>query len=435
MTAMRAWLCGLILSLACAACASPAPVASQTAPALTGTGGINAVAQRDKPYVILISFDGFRADFLDRFELPNFRRVVRQGARARALVPVFPSLTFPNHYSLVTGLLPARHGIVGNSFYDPERKAAYSFRDANTVGDASWYRGEPIWVTAESQGLVAACYFWPGSEAAIGGVRPSHWKKYDGGVPNTARVASVLEWLALPEERRPHVVTMYFSDVDSAAHGAPLDGPELARSAVSLDRALGQLLDGLDALPVRDRTYVLLTSDHGVAETSGAQTVLLGSLVDTTDVRVGFTGPVASLHARDAAHAVRVRDAINARLQHGRAYLRAELPERYGYRDDPRAGDVVIVMDESWRIASAPLDGLRPDRRWGEHGWDPSLPSMQATFVISGPRIRRGITIPPVDNVDVYPLMAELLGLRPAAGIDGHPGRILRLVDTAAVRE
>jgi predicted AlkP superfamily pyrophosphatase or phosphodiesterase len=428
-------LLAVFLAACSGSCSETRPATSGVAPAGRGTGGTNQREQRNKPYLILISFDGFRADYLDRFDLPNFRRVMQQGTRARAMVPVFPSLTFPNHYSLVTGLLPAHHGIVGNSFYDPERKEAYSFRGGTSVGDASWYRGEPIWLTAESQGMVAACYFWPGSEAPIAGVRPTIWKKYDRSIPNGVRVASVLEWLRFPDERRPHLITMYFSDLDSAAHGSALDGADVAGAARSLDRTLGELLDGLDALPIRDRIYLLLTSDHGMVETSAETTIMLSTLIDTADVRVGYSGPVTSLHTGgDVGRARQVRDRINARLQHGRAYLRHELPERYRYRDDPRIGDVVIVMEESWSIAAAPATSLRLPRHWGEHGWDPSIPAMHAIFVIRGPGIRRGETIPEVENVDVYPLMAELLELRPAAGIDGHPGRIRQLVD-AAVRE
>lgn len=431
-------VCALLL-LACWACGSPAGVDSRPDVSVAtgrGTGGVNHAGARDKPYLILISFDGFRADFLDRFDLPNFRRVMQQGTRAEAMVPVFPSLTFPNHYSIVTGLLPTHHGIVGNSFYDPERKASYSFRGASTVGDASWYRGEPIWVTAESQGVVAACFFWPGSEAPIEGVRPTFWKTYDGTIPNGTRVASVLEWLRLPDDRRPHMITMYFSELDSAAHSYGTDAPQVAAAARSLDSVLGELLDGLEALPIRDRVYLLLTSDHGVSDTSTARSVPLASLIDTADVRVGFSGPVTSLHTRDSAHASRIRDAINARLKHGRAYLRRELPERYKYGDNPRVGDVIVVMEEGWQIAAAPIAGLRrPGSHWGEHGWDPSLPSMHAIFMISGPGIRKGHTIPAIDNLDVYPLMAEVLGLRAAGGIDGHPGRLRELVDTAPVRE
>src|SRR5690606_33458188 len=153
----------------------------------TGSGGTNRPEHRDKPYVILVALDGFKAEYLDRFELPQLRRVMQRGARAKAMVPVFPTLTFPNHYSLVTGLHPGRHGIVNNRFYDPELKRAYAYTDPKAVVDPIWYRGEPIWVSAEKQGMVSACFFWPGSEAPVQGVRPTIWNKYDGAIPNEAR--------------------------------------------------------------------------------------------------------------------------------------------------------------------------------------------------------------------------------------------------------
>ena len=420
-------LCLAVLwSGACETATPPAPAG------IAGTGGINRPEHRDKPYLILLSFDGFRPQYPDRFDLPNFTRALRRGARAQAMVPVFPTLTFPNHYSLVTGLSAERHGIVANSFYDPGRNATYSFRDDQSVTDGTWYRGEPIWVTAESQGMVAACFFWPGSEAAIKGVRPTLWNKYDAGVTNDARVSTVLEWLRLPADRRPHIITLYFSELDGASHQNALDSGAIARAAQSLDRSLGALMDGVDALPIGGQVYLLLTSDHGMAETSASRTIMLGSLVDTNEVRVGFSGPIASLHVPGGQPAAeRVRDRINARLRHGRGYLRTELPERYRYRSDPRAGDVVIVMDESWMVVNTPpLTGVIR-KRWGMHGWDPDLPSMQALFAIVGPGIPAGATIPVVENIDVYPLMTELLGLRAAEGIDGRAGHIRALLSAA----
>jgi predicted AlkP superfamily pyrophosphatase or phosphodiesterase len=405
---------------------TPAP---QTDAAASGSGGINRPEHRDKAHLILISFDGFRADYFDRFDLPNIRRVLRRGVRARAMIPVFPSVTFTNHYSLVTGLYPERHGIVANSFYDPGRKASYSFRDQKTVTDGTWYRGEPIWVTAESQGMVSACFFWPGSEAAIKGIRPTHWNTYDSSVPNNARMESVLGWLRLPDESRPHVITTYFADLDAASHRGRLDGAGIGEALTSLDRTLGLLLDGIEALPIRDRVYVLLTSDHGMVETAASRTVLIGSLVDSATVRVGFAGAVASLHVSGGPdQALKTRDQANAQLKNGRAYLRAELPERYHYRADPRAGDVVIVMDEGWTAETSIISKLRIVGPWGEHGWDPALQSMRAIFAIAGPGLREGITIPEVDSVDVYPLMTELLGLRAADGIDGRADRIRRQI-------
>ena len=401
-----------------------------TAPASGSTGGINRADQRDKPYVILVSFDGFKPDYLDRFTLPNFQSIAKRGARARAMVPVFPSLTFPNHYSLVTGLRPDRHGIVANSFYDPARDQSYSMCNVASVIDGSWYRGEPIWVTAERQGMVAACYFWPGSEAAIRGIRPSHWKKYDGAVSNADRVNGVLEWLRLPEERRPHMITLYFSEVDSASHRGPLDAPAIAHAAAAVDQMLGLLVAGIDSLPIRDRVYLVLTSDHGMIETGVSQTVRLDSLITPGQLKTAYGGAVANLYVTGGRPtAIIVRNQINARLQHGRAYLREEIPERYRYRADPRAGDVIVVMNESWTLStSGSSSSDRKSERWGMHGWDPALEGMRALFLITGPDIKTGALIPDVQNVDVYPLLTELLGLAGPPGIDGTPGVIRRSI-------
>jgi predicted AlkP superfamily pyrophosphatase or phosphodiesterase len=426
----------LALTVLPGACRAPDPRTAATVDAgdgTRGTRGVNRPAQQAKPYVILMSFDGFKPEYLDRFDLPAFRRVIERGVRAEAMRPVFPSLTFPNHFSLVTGLYPERHGLVENTFHDPERNQTYSIRDRAAVSDGTWYRGEPIWVTAETQGMVAACFFWPGSEAAIRGVRPTFWNTYDATIPNDTRIQTVLEWLRLPPERRPHVITLYFSDLDVAAHRGPLDAPAIAEAAQSVDRALGALLAGLDALPIRDDVYLLLTSDHGMAEMSGRHIVMLNSLIDPAAVTAGYDGPIAGLHVNGpSGDARQIRDAINARLGHGRAYLRAEVPEQHHFREDPRIGDIVIIMDEPWvLLASMPLTGLVRER-WGNHGWDPSLPSMHAIFIVAGPNMPAGVTIPIVDNIDVYPLMTELLGLRGAKEVDGQPHRIRAMIDAAA---
>ena len=394
-----------------------------------GSGGVNRAEQLDKPYVILVSLDGFRADYLDRFPLPNLRRIMQRGARARSMVPVFPSLTFPNHYSLVTGLFPDRHGIVSNSFYDPARAEKYSMYE-DAVRDGSWYHGEPIWVTAESQGMVAACFFWPGSEAAINGVRPTFSKPYDGKVSNAARVKGVLDWLKMPAERRPHLITVYFSEVDDASHLGSVSDPRVERAARTVDRSIGQLLDGIDALPLKDRVYVIVTSDHGMIDTTRRQSVSIDSLVDLGGVVHTFVGPVTSLHVRDnnIARATQLRDQLNARLANGRAYLRREVPERFRYSADPRVGDVVVVMEEGWTLRRSYDLRSMVRQRWGMHGWDPDLTSMRAIFLAIGPGLRAGNVIGDIRNVDVYPLMAELLGLRLADEIDGTAGHLRQLL-------
>jgi predicted AlkP superfamily pyrophosphatase or phosphodiesterase len=414
--------CVLAIALACGDAQNPGAQSSQVP---HGSGGVNRPDHRLKPSLLLVSFDGFRADYLDRFDLPNFRRVMARGTRARGMHPVFPSITFPNHYSLATGLYPGHHGIVENSFFDPVRNAAYSFRNPLTVADGSWYGGEPIWVTAERQGMVTACFFWPGSEADIKGIRPTFWTKYEDAVPNDKRIDTVLGWLRLPPERRPHVITLYFSDVDSASHKTSIGGSDVAAAVARVDKSLGALLDGLDTLENRDNVLLLLTSDHGMADTAAVRLVQLSDLIDTKGIRTGFSGPVTTLHlAPEAGTPQSVRDRLNEKLQHGRAYLREEMPERYHFRDTPRAGDIVVIMDEGWMMVTSIINRGLIQREWGEHGWDPDLPSMKAIFLISGPGIPKGATIPEVENVDVYPLMTELLGLQPAGNLDGRAGLI-----------
>ena len=393
-----------------------------------GSGGVNAPAQQQKPYVVMISFDGFKPEYLQRIQLPNFARVMQRGVRSAGMIPVFPSKTFPNHYAIATGMYSESNGLVGNRFWDSARNAAYSMSDSVAFLDPTWYRGEPIWVTAEKQGMVAASYFWVASDVPVGGVLPTIWKRYDGRVSNDRRVDSVLAWLALPAEKRPHLVTLYFSDTDNAAHNHGPRSPQLDTAARRVDAALGRLLDGLERLPeIRDRVYVILVSDHGMTETSPRWYAALDTIIAMDSVRLGESsaGPLANVYVANAAVRARtIADSINRRMTHGHAYVRGEVPAYLHYNKDPRVGDVIVVMDEHWQVGPA----NRPARDGGNHGWDPTFESMHALFVASGPGIPAGKVIPTFENVDVYPWITELLGLRPAPGIDGKPGRLANLI-------
>lgn len=394
-----------------------------------GTGGVNAPAQQDKPYVILISFDGMRAEYLQRIDLPNFERVMRKGVRSEGMLPSFPPKTFPNHYTIATGLYPENHGLVGNSFWDPERKAGYRMADTLAVRDATWYRGEPIWTTAEKQGMVAASFFWPGSEAAIGGAKPTYAKVYDADVPIFTRVDTVLAWLALPAQQRPHMITLYMSDVDHAGHESGPLSLAVDTAAKKVDAALGRLLDGIETLPIKDRVYLILLADHGMSETSPRWYAALDTLIDLQGVRISDPGPNVKLHVQGGAPRARVlRDSINRRMRHGRAYLRAEVPARLHYNHDPRIGDIVVIMNDHFTVGRA---NRPPKEGSATHGWEPAQSSMHAIFVASGPGIPAGKVIPSFENIEVYPYMAELLQLAPAKSIDGHAGRLARLVREA----
>jgi alkaline phosphatase D len=369
-----------------------------------------------------VSFDGFRHDYQERFATPNLDRLEEQGVRAESLIPVYPSKTFPGHYSLATGLYPEHHGLVANVFYDPERKATYRDDDRQAVEDASWYRGEPIWVTAERQGVRAATFFWVGSEADIGGIAPTYRHMFDKRVSNEARVQGMLEWLELAPEERPHLVMGYFNLVDDAGHRYGPDALETAAAVQEADRLLGLILDGVESLSQRAAVYVVVVSDHGMATRDEVDYVDLDTL---PGVRMVTSGAHANFFVDDGSDLTPadVRDGVAAALPHSEVYLRHDLPAELHHDDDPRAGDVIVVVGENRLV----LPAGAPSER-GNHGYHPRRSTMHGIFLARGPGIPEGKTIPTFELIHVYPWLAELLGVEPAAKIDGDPAVLGGLV-------
>lgn len=381
--------------------------------------GTNAPEHLDAPYVVMVSFDGFRYDYLDRFPTPAFHRVMAAGVRAERMVPAFPTKTFPNHYTIATGMYPDHHGLVGNTFWAPDKGGVYSIGNRAVVEDGTWYGGEPIWVTAERQGMVAASFFWVGSEADVGGVRPTHWRRYDGSVPNEERVDTVLGWLSMPEETRPHMVTLYFSDTDDTGHRYGPDSQELADAVAAVDGSLGRLLDGIEALPHGDRVYVVLVSDHGMGPAPADKADVLDPSV-FSGVRFITGGPYASLVVDEGGpeRAAGVRDSIQAMLPEGYGvYLRAEIPARLHYGSNPRVGDIVVIAPPGRRVVEP--DRV-PSRDAWDHGWDNAMDEMGAIFVAMGPGIAPGTVIDPFESIHVYPWLAHVLGLDANPEADGR---------------
>jgi predicted AlkP superfamily pyrophosphatase or phosphodiesterase len=394
------------------ACAPPAPPATVAAP-------LTASATAGRPYVVMISFDGFRHDYPERWRLPALARMAREGARAAALVPTFPSKTFPNHYAIATGLRPGRSGLVGNEMWDPAFHARFLTANDENTGDARWYGGEPIWVTAERQGVKAATYFWPGSNAAIGGVRPSYWKPYDITVPDSVRIDAMLAWLTLPPAERPHLVLGYLSDVDEAAHRHGPDAAESRAAAELVDRMLARLRDGIARLPIADSVTVVVVSDHGLTRTDSSE--FLEDYVPLGDTVAVVTAVAYAqlFFDGDAGKTERAWQALR-RLPHACAWKRADIPARFRLRENPRAGDVFVLMDPPFTIDRSRRGrpaGWRPGG--GNHGCDTALPDMHGIFFAVGPRVVPGSRLGAVENVNVYPFVADLLGLQPAPGIDG----------------
>lgn len=368
------------------------------------------------PPLLLVSLDGFRPDYLTRYEAPTLRRLAREGVVApEGMAPSFPSKTFPNHYTIVTGRYPAHHGIIANTMYDPAMDAWFRISDRDAVADGRWWGGEPLWVTAETQGLKAGTYFWPGTEAAIGGVRPSYWKPYDGAVSGEARVDTVLAWLDLPEARRPTFLTLYFSDVDTEGHRHGPASAEAAEAVERVDGYLARLVRGLEARGLYDRLNLIVVADHGMTPTDAENVIVLDDYLDLDDVEIAEQSPVLMLWPRPG-RADAVYEALHGAHPHLQVYRREDLPARWHFGGHRRIPPIVAVADAGWRITRerAWYEQHRDRFAGGEHGYDNALPDMRALFVAHGPGFRQGLRVPPFANIHLYALMAHLLHLTPA---------------------
>lgn len=364
--------------------------------------------------LILLSIDGFRWDYLDRYDAPVLRRLAAAGVHARRLNASFPSKTFPNHYTLVTGLRPQNHGIVANSFYDPALDDTFS---VSRKESAWWSGGEPVWITAEKQGVRSACYFWPGSESELQGLRPTQFRVFSKKITTTERVDDALAWLAAPAAERPAFLTLYIEHLDIAGHAHGPDAPETAAAVRAADDAVGRLLAGLDRLGLRESANLVIVSDHGMSATSPERVVFLDDLLDLSLVSVEASGPYGGLRPKPGVDAAALVASIRAKAPpQVRAFLRKDLPPHLHYNHGDRIPPILLLIDDGWSLEQKTGWPVRKATfSLGNHGWDPALPSMGALFIAHGPAFRRGVRLAEADNVDVYNLLCAVLGITPAA--------------------
>lgn len=361
-------------------------------------------------YVILVSFDGFRWDYPEMYETPNFDALEREGVRVESLIPSFPTKTFPNHYTIATGLYPDHHGLVSNSFYAPDLGLLYRIGNREMVQNPDFYDGEPIWNTAEKQGLISASFYWVGSEAPIGGMEPTYWKKYDGSVPFSDRVDTVIHWLKLPLEKRPRFIMLYFHEPDGVGHKFGPVHSNTGEVIEELDEILGKLRKKILKLPYGDKVNLIVTSDHGMGAISPARYVNIFDHIerDLIDSDLG-SNPVYLIDALDGyedsvAHTLNLLEGISA-------WRKEDVPEHLKYGSHPRISDIVIVADSSWSV------GVRDDPSGysgGTHGYDNSNSDMHAIFYAGGPAFKDNYIHPPFENVNIYVLIAHILNLDPA---------------------
>ncbi len=371
-------------------------------------------SQHAQHKVLLVSLDGFRADYIQRPAAARLRELAARGVRAERMVPAFPSKTFPNHYTIVTGLYPEHHGIVANAIWDDVIGKRFTISDTLVTHDPRWWGGEPLWATVEQQGKRAASYFWVGSDITIAGRRPTWWKAYDGRVPNSERVRQVLEWLSMPGDTAPVFVSTYFSTTDDAGHAHGPDAPQTDLAIADVDRQVGALMDGIAARGLADRVDVVVVSDHGMTALSAERVIYLDDYIDLSKVDIVDMSPVGAIAPKagyeDEAYR-RLKDAH----PHMQVYRKGAVPTRFHFNAHPRITPLVTIADEGWTMtthANVRRNGLP---KGGTHGYDNLLPSMGALFVAAGPDFRQGVVVPAFQNIHVYELLAGIIGVRPAA--------------------
>lgn len=380
----------------------------------------------DQSIVILVSIDGWRWDYLQRFAPPVLSRLAAEGVRADGLIPQFPSKTFPNHYTIVTGLTLAHHGIVSNNMRDPAIPGTFGLSKRDVLADPRWWGGDPIWNTVERQGKVAAAMFWPGSETVIGGRQATYWRDFDDHLPHEDRVGQLIEWLKLPEGKRPSFLTLYFSDVDNAGHSWGPDAEQTREAALKVDRAIGLLVAGVAAAGLTDRVNYVIVSDHGMSALSRDRMIVVDDYIDPATADILDWAPVLGLSPKDG-DVDKMYAALKDKHPHLHVYRREEIPAVYGLANHPRVSPIVGIADDGWYITSrADVDDWAGnDRQWpgGTHGYDARSRSMHGLFIATGPRLRRGLVFKPFENIHLYNLMCAVIGITPSQN-DGDPAVI-----------
>ncbi|MEG3147666.1 ectonucleotide pyrophosphatase/phosphodiesterase [Sphingomonas sp. RT2P30] len=404
-----------LLAIGLSACATtPAPQGAAVA----------APVEARAPVTILVSIDGFRADYRSRGVTPYLDAIAARGISA-TMHPSFPSKTFPNHWTLVTGMRPDRSGIVSNSMEDVAR-AGKKFTMEDSKDPFWWNAAEPIWATAEKAGVRSATMFWPGSNVAwggtmaqdwpnavTGGVRPRDWWPFDMVIPAHQRIDGVLDWLRRPAATRPQLITLYFDTVDTAGHTYGPDAAETTRAVGEVDAAIGELVAGLQQLG--QPANLVIVADHGMAATSRARTIAIDQIADPADYRLFDTGPFASFYAVPGRESA-LEMALLKPHDHLQCWRKSEIPARFHYGSNPRIPPYFCLAETGWlAVKTTPTK----EGDLGNHGYDNMAPEMAALFVAAGPDIKSAGTLADFDNVDVAPLLRDLLGLPAATGLDG----------------
>lgn len=387
-----------------------------------------SVFAQEKPYVILVSFDGFRWDYPDRDITPILDRFKEDGVSAKSLQSCFPTKTFPNHYSIVTGLYPEHHGIIKNAFLDPFTGSKYSYKIPTSVKEEKWYLGEALWETAQRQGIRCASYFWPGSEIAAPHRRPAYVEPYDHFRSNRARIDGIISWLQLPENERPHFIATYLHTSDDTGHIFGPDSPQMDSTIIELDGWMGELIEGLHGIGMLQKTNIILVSDHGMIETSSKRVVDLDSILETNPCLLQGDGPVVMIEPFNG-NVEAAFELMQKHSDHFSVYRKQDVPSTYHFSAHPFISSILAVADPGWSLIhkDAP-DYYIQNEVSGNHGFDNHLMDMHGVFLALGPAFKAGYQTGTLRNIDIYPLLCAIFGIegRPVDGTLDNIGFILK---------
>ena len=366
------------------------------------------------PTLILVSFDGCRYDYPDKAATPGLDQIEATGVKAAGLKTSFPSKTFPNHLSIVTGLYPGHHGIIANRIYDDVNDEFYTLGNGAAT-EGKWYQGEPIWVTAERQGLKTATFYWPGSEAEIKGYRPTYYKAYDNDFPYNKRVEQVLNWLDMPDATRPQFISLYFDEPDHSGHEFGPATPEALSALEGVDQQLSDLLKGIQTRDLQDKVNIIVVSDHGMTELSRDSIVFLDDYIDMNDVKMIDYSPIAAIRPKPGK-LEEVYQKLKGAHPHMQVYKKGALPEKYHYNDYKFIQPIIAIADLHWTLTTHGYFDTHPHYpSKGTHGFDPDYQDMNAIFYAMGPDFKKGVHYPVIQNTNIYDLMCYLLKINPAS--------------------
>jgi predicted AlkP superfamily pyrophosphatase or phosphodiesterase len=372
---------------------------------------------------VILSLDGFRWDYPDKAYTPSLNRIAKEGVKAVSLIPSYPSKTFPNHYTIATGLVPDHNGLVNNAFYDPALKKSFSIGNKTERFNPVFYGGEPIWITAQNQGLHTASFFWVGTDVAIQGKHPDIWKPYDENIPFIERIDTIIKWLSLPAKMRPRLIMAYYHQPDGFGHDFGPDDARTLKMIHELDSLVGIFYNRLKLLPNGKNINFIVVADHGMGNISSDRNIVLRDYIpESWPVRIEGGTPNFNLYAEgawvDSAY-ISLKKAT-----HLQVWKPSEVPAYLNYGTNPRVGNIIVVADSAWAVSVQ-----KPKKAYtgGTHGYDIHNTDMHAIFYAAGPAFKENYVQPSFQNIHIYPLLAYLLGIKPAP-TDGDLNQVITML-------